>query len=120
MWVFLIHSARSNEISPVAAAHMHGIAWHRQIWQTFKQNTLDVCIHVGEETVAHLHSVTKFVTFCLPGEQKNSLISGCKVVFSVSSHNSFSPSSLLCFIEVQKSRTPNFHNAICALGVLPF
>ncbi len=73
MWVFLIHSARSNEISLVTAAHMHSIAWHRQIWQTLKQNTLDVCIHVGEEVVTHLHSVSKFLTFCLPGEQKHSL-----------------------------------------------
>lgn len=55
MWVFLIHSARSNEISLVTAAHMHGIVWHRQIWQTLKQNALDVCIRVGVEAAPHLH-----------------------------------------------------------------
>jgi len=60
MWVFLIHSARRNEIILVMAAHLHTIAWHRQIWQTLKQNTLDVCVLVGEEAVAHLHSVNKF------------------------------------------------------------
>lgn len=114
MWVFLIHSARSNEISLVTAAHMHAIAWHRQIWQTLKQNTLYVCIHVEEEAVTHLHSVTRF----LPGEQKHPLNSGCKVVFSVSSHNSFSPSLPLFFIAVQRSRTPKFGYVICALGVL--
>lgn len=118
MWVFLIHSARSNEISLVTAAHMHGIAWHRQIWQTLKQNTLDVCIHVGEEAVTHLHSVTKFLTFCLPGEQKQPLCSGCKVVFSVSSHNSSSLCSPLRFMADQRSRAPNFRYVICALGVL--
>lgn len=81
MRVFLIHSARSNETSLVTAVHKHGIAWHRQIWQTLKQNTLDVCIHVGEEAVTHLQSVTKFLTFCLPGERNCSLFFGCKVVF---------------------------------------
>lgn len=65
MWVFLIHSARSNEISPVTAAHMHGIGWHRQIWQTWqtlKQNILEVCIHVEAEEITHFYSVTKFLT----------------------------------------------------------
>lgn len=48
IWVFKIHSARSDENSLVPVAHMHGIAWHRQIWQMLKQNTLDVATHVGE------------------------------------------------------------------------
>lgn len=60
IWVFKIHSARSNENSLVPVAHMHGIAWHRQIWQTLKQNTFDVFTRVGEEAGAHFQSVSKF------------------------------------------------------------
>lgn len=71
IWVFLIHSARSNEISLVTAAHMHSIAWHGQIWQTLKQNTFDVCIHVEENARAHFLSVTKFTSLCPPGVQKH-------------------------------------------------
>lgn len=97
---------------------MHGIAWHRQIWQTLKQNTFDVCIHVGEEAGTHLLSVTKFLTFCPPEEQKHLLSSCYKVDFFVSSNNSLSPSSPLCFKVFGRSTTPNFHYVICALGVL--
>lgn len=63
IWVFLIHPARSNEVSLVTAAHMHGRAWQGQIWHTLKQNTLDICIRVGEETLACLLSVTKCSNF---------------------------------------------------------
>lgn len=92
---------------------MHSKAWHGQIWQTLKQNAL----HVEEDAVTHLQRVMKFQTFRLPGEQK-AFSSFCKVVFSVPSHNSLCPSSPLCFIAVQRRRTPNFHSVICALGVL--
>lgn len=53
---------------------MHGIAWHRQIWQTLRQTTFDVCIHMGEEAAAHLLGVTKILTFC-PPEEKTSIFS---------------------------------------------
>lgn len=102
MWAFLIHSARSNKISPVTVAHMHGIAWYGQIWQTLTQNTLDVHVHVEEDTGKHLQSVTNFVTFCLPEEGRHPLCSGCKVGFSVSS------SSPIYFKAAKRSRKTNF------------
>lgn len=102
MWAFLIHSARSNKISPVTVAHMHGIAWYGQIWQTLTQNTVDVHVHVEEDTGKHLQSVTNFVTFCLPEEGRHPLCSGCKVGFSVSS------SSPIYFKAAKRSRKTNF------------
>lgn len=70
MWLLLIHSATSNEMNPVTVAHVHAIAWYGPIWQALKQNTLDVCVHVEEDAVEPLHSVTKFLSFCLPEEEK--------------------------------------------------
>lgn len=118
MRVFLIHSARSNEITLVTAAHMHGIAWHGQIWQTLKQNTLDVCTHAKEEALTHFHSVNKFLTFRLPGEQKHPLCSVCKVAFSVSSNNGFTPATLLQGCSKKQSKRLSLYDLICALRVL--
>lgn len=76
-------------------------------------NTFDVCIHVGEEAVTHLLGVTKFLTFCSPGEQKH-LLSSCYIVdFFVSSHNSLAPSSPLCLTVFGRSTTPKL--SLCNL-----
>lgn len=118
IWVFLIHSARSNEISLVTAAHMHGIAWHRQIWQTLRQTTFDVCIHMGEEAAAHLLGVTKVLTFCRP-EEKTSIFSvSVPWVFSPKSSAPWLTAPLFLFFFFFWSTRANFHFVICTFAVI--